>query len=207
MCYNLGFWEGDPKPNVCCCLLMLEKTMIVDKRCALLLHYVFLFWLWQNKPAIVFVTCCMSGNQLSGCICPYKLWHANLTNCLFEFWSCFAFCTLHNETCIANRIRVQYCTSIPGDFAIFSKSNVNRLDPHSSWGCPPTTSSNITETDWNHQNVVMNFQIWFTDTVIMAGSHVKHRQRKASKQTTVSKNICSIVAILDRLQLGRHHQT
>ena len=134
------------------------KKTIVDKRCVLLLHYVFLFWLWQ--PTIVFVICCTFGNQLLGCMCPYELWHANHTDCLFEFWSCFAFCSLHNETCMANCIRVQYCTSIPDDFAIFSKSNVNRLDPHFSWGCPPTTSSN---NDWNHPNVVMNFQAWLTD--------------------------------------------
>lgn len=36
MCYMLGFWEGDPKDNVCICLLLLvdvgkNKDSVVDK--------------------------------------------------------------------------------------------------------------------------------------------------------------------------------
>lgn len=71
---------------------------------------------------------------------------------------------------------------IPGDFAIFSKSNINWLDPHFSWGCPPTKPTETTKTPW------WTFKLG--SRIIMAGSHAKHRQRKASKQTTVDKNIC-----------------
>ena len=179
MCYNLGFWEGGPKLNVCHCLLMLEGK---QRSCVLLLHYVFLFWFWQNKPNL---RLCLSHVACSA----ISFYQYNLTDCLFEFWSCFAFLhpsqwNLYHKPHPRSVLHV-YARLYLVTLRSLSKSNVNRLDTHSSWACPPTTSSNITETTKTSWWI---FKLG--SRIIMAGSHVKHRQR--GKQTNNGwQSICS----------------